>query len=90
LVSDRMVTVIKEGKMLNSSLFFNVFKDIAFHVYSGLLLFNISLIKIGICDVYLAGSGPTLFSVFQNKEKAEEFFTRCKNQGMKVYLAATL
>lgn len=87
--TDRLVSIIKEGKMPESSLLFNVFKDIAFHVYSGLLLFNISLIKIGICDVYLAGSGPTLFSVFQDKEKAEEFLARCKNQGIKAYLAAT-
>jgi 4-diphosphocytidyl-2-C-methyl-D-erythritol kinase len=89
-VTDRLIAAIKKGEMPDSSLLFNVFKDIAFHVYSGLLLFDISLIKIGICDVYLAGSGPTLFSVFQDKGKAEEFFTRCKDQGMKVYLAATL
>jgi 4-diphosphocytidyl-2-C-methyl-D-erythritol kinase len=90
LVTDSLIATIKEGKMPDSSLLFNVFKDIAFHVYSGLLLFDISLIKIGICDVYLAGSGPTLFSVFRDKEIAEEFLTRCKNQGIKAYLAATL
>jgi 4-diphosphocytidyl-2-C-methyl-D-erythritol kinase len=89
-VADRLVRVIKEHGTLDSSLLFNVFKNIAFHVYSGLLLFNISLIKIGICDVYLAGSGPTLFSVYQEKAQAEYFYQRCKDQGIKAYLAATL
>ncbi len=89
-ITDRLVAVIKEGKIPDDSMLFNAFKDIAFHVYSGLLLFNVGLIKVGVCDVYLAGSGPTLFSVFREKTQAEVFYQRCKDQGMKAFLVATL
>lgn len=88
--TDRLAAAIKEGKIPDASLLFNVFKNIAFHVYSGLLLFNVSLIKVGVCDVYLAGSGPTLFSVFREKSQAEVFYQRCKDRGMKAYLVKTL
>lgn len=88
--TDRLTAAIKEGKKLDSSLLFNVFKDIAFHVYSGMLAFNVSLIKVGVCDVYLAGSGPALFALFEDETLAQEFFTRCKDQGMKAHLVQTL
>ena len=89
-VTDRLVAAIKEGKTPDASLLFNVFKNIAFHVYSGLLLFNIGLIKVGVCGVYLAGSGPALFAVFKEKSQAEELYQRCQAQGIKSYLAATI
>jgi 4-diphosphocytidyl-2-C-methyl-D-erythritol kinase len=89
-MTDRLTAAIKEGKMLDSSLLFNVFKNIAFHVYAGLLTCNVRLIKVGVCDIHLAGSGPILFTIFQDKSKAEETFMRCKEQGMKAYLAQTL
>jgi 4-diphosphocytidyl-2-C-methyl-D-erythritol kinase len=89
-MTDRLTAAIKEGKMLDSSLLFNVFKNISFHVYSGLLTCNVRLIKVGVCDIHLAGSGPTLFTIFNDEVQAADFYKRCKEQGMKVYLAATL
>ena len=89
-ITDRLTAAIKEGKMPDSSLLFNVFKNIAFHVYAGLLTFNVRLIKVGICDVYLAGSGPALFALFEDETLAQEFYIRCKNQGMKACLSQTL
>jgi 4-diphosphocytidyl-2-C-methyl-D-erythritol kinase len=89
-ITDRLTAAIKEGKMPDASRLFNAFKNIAFHVYSELLSFNVRLIKVGVCDVYLAGSGPALFTIFQEKSQAENFYQRCKDQGMKVYLTKTL
>ncbi len=88
--TDRLAAVIKEGKMPDVTQLFNAFKDIAFHVYDKLLNFNIDLIKVGVCDVYLAGSGPALFSVFREKSQAEVFYQRCKDRRMKAFLAVTL
>jgi len=48
------------------------------------------LIKLGAPNVHLAGSGPTLFTMLENKILAEELLARCKNQGMETYLAATI
>jgi 4-diphosphocytidyl-2-C-methyl-D-erythritol kinase len=88
-ITDRLTVAIKERKTLDASLLFNVFLDTAFHVYSGLLFFNVRLIKIGICDVSLAGSGPALFTIFKDKIRAEEMLVKCKEQGLKVYLGVT-
>jgi len=69
---------------------FNVFENIAFDDFDVRRVYVEHLIKLGAPHVHLAGSGPTLFTMFQDKEKAEELCTRCKNQGMKAYLAVTI
>jgi 4-diphosphocytidyl-2C-methyl-D-erythritol kinase len=48
------------------------------------------LIKLGAPHVHLAGSGPALFTMFSDKTAAEDLYNRCKDQGMKTYLASTL
>jgi len=47
------------------------------------------ILKIGAQDVHLAGSGPALFTFFEDKAPAEELVTRLKNQGMEVFLTDT-
>jgi 4-diphosphocytidyl-2-C-methyl-D-erythritol kinase len=88
--TDKLAAAIKEGKPLDASLLFNVFKETAFHVYFGLLSCDVSLLKAGIYDAYLAGTGPTLFAVFQDKTRAEDILNKCKEQGLNASLAATL
>jgi 4-diphosphocytidyl-2-C-methyl-D-erythritol kinase len=88
--TDKLVAAIKEGRTLDNSLMFNVFKDVAYHVYGQLLSCNVRLIKAGIYDVQVAGSGPTLFTVINDQARAEALYAKCKEQGLNVYLAATL
>jgi len=47
------------------------------------------LLKMGAPHVHLAGSGPTLFSMYQDFAQAEEMHAAYKNQGMEAYLAST-
>jgi len=88
--TDKLVAAIKEGKPLDISMLFNVFKDIAFHTYIGLISCDVCLLKAGIYEAYLAGTGPTLFAVFQDKNQAEDILNKCKEQGLNTALAATL
>jgi 4-diphosphocytidyl-2-C-methyl-D-erythritol kinase len=89
-ITQKLVDTLHKDKKLNTYLLFNTFENIAFNIYSGLGVYKEHLIKLGAPHVHLAGSGPTLFTVFQDGDKAQELYARCQAQGMKVYLAETL
>ncbi len=86
----RVVDALKKGKSLAPSLLLNTFENVVFDVFQGLAGYRERLLKLGAPSVHLAGSGPTLFSVFKDKSKAEEFYRRCQAKSIKTYLAATL
>ncbi len=89
-ITDKLVETLHKEKPFNSSILFNTFENIAFDSYSGLGVYKEHLIKMGAPHVHLAGSGPTLFTLYDNKDKAEEIGTRCKDQAMQAHMAETL
>ena len=89
-ITEKLVDVIKGGGEFNTSMLFNTFENIAFDDFNIRHAYVEHLIKLGAPNVHLAGSGPTLFTMLENKILAEELLARCKNQGMKAYLAATI
>jgi len=86
----KLVETVREDKELYPSMLFNTFENVALEAYPGLIVYKEHLIKLGAPQVHLAGSGPTLFAIFDNNSKAEDIYRRCKDQGMKAYLAKTL
>jgi 4-diphosphocytidyl-2-C-methyl-D-erythritol kinase len=78
---------LKQGKMLDRSLMFNVFEEIAFGFFPGLDKYRKILEEAGAPGVYLAGSGPCLFTYSSGKEEAGELFSRLKKRGLECYLA---
>ena len=88
-LTDKIVKAIKRGEILDTSLLFNTFENIAFDDFNIRLVYVEHLNKLGAPHVHLAGSGPTLFTIFNDKTQAEDLYTRCKDQGMEVYLAET-
>jgi 4-diphosphocytidyl-2-C-methyl-D-erythritol kinase len=78
---------LRQGKAIDPSLMFNVFKKIAFDFFPGLDKYRKTLEKAGAPGVYLAGSGPCLFTFFSEKEKAGELFSRLRKQKLECYLA---
>ena len=89
-ITEKLVETLHKGIAFNPSLLFNTFENIAFDNFKGLMVYKEHLIKLGAPRVHLAGSGPALFTIFQEKSKAGELYKRCKTQGINVYLAATL
>jgi 4-diphosphocytidyl-2-C-methyl-D-erythritol kinase len=81
------LTSLKQGKAIDRSLMFNVFEEIAFGFFSGLDKYRKTLEEAGAPGVYLAGSGPCLFTFFSEAEKAGEVFSRLKKQRLECYLA---
>ena len=89
VLTDKIVAAIKRGEILDASLLFNTFENIAFDNFNIRRIYVEHLDKLGAPHVHLAGSGPSLFTIFNDKTQAEDLYTRCKDQGMEVYLAET-
>jgi 4-diphosphocytidyl-2-C-methyl-D-erythritol kinase len=68
---------------------FNVFEKIAFDFFPGLDKYRKTLKEAGAPGVYLAGSGPCLFTFFSGEEKAGELFSRLRKHGLECYLASS-
>jgi len=89
-ITEILVDTLHKGEGFSPSLLFNTFENIAFDDYNVRRVYVEHLVKLGAPHVHLAGSGPALFTMFRDKEKAGELYSRCNNQGMKAYLVGTL
>jgi 4-diphosphocytidyl-2-C-methyl-D-erythritol kinase len=83
------LTSLKREKTIDHSLMFNVFEKVAFDFFAGLHKYRKILEEAGAPGVYLAGSGPCLFTFFSGEEKARELFSRLKKQSLECYLATS-
>jgi len=84
----RALSSLRQGKAIGHSLMFNVFEKVAFGFFSGLDKYRKALEEAGAPGVYLAGSGPCLFTFFSEEEEARELSSRLKKQGLECYLAS--
>jgi len=80
---------LRQGKAIDPGLMFNVFEKVAFDFFPGLDKYRKTLKEAGAPGVYLAGSGPCLFTFFSGEKKAGELFSRLKKQGLECYLASS-
>ena len=87
-ITGRMVAVLRGDKDIPVP--YNVFENVAFDRFSKLRLYHDHIVKMGADNLHLAGSGPALFSIVEEKEQAEELYTRCQQQGLETYLTETL
>jgi 4-diphosphocytidyl-2-C-methyl-D-erythritol kinase len=88
-ITDSMVLGLTKGAV-SPSMLFNTFENVAYKFFPKLKVYREHFLKLGAENVHLAGSGPTLFSLLEDKAKAEDLYKRCKDQGLTCYLAATL
>jgi 4-diphosphocytidyl-2-C-methyl-D-erythritol kinase len=89
-ITQNLAVSLKKGINFDPSLLFNTFENIAFEIYSRLAAYKEHLLKLGASRVHLAGSGPTLYTVFPHRAPAQDFYQRCQEQGMKINLAETI
>jgi len=69
---------------------YNVFEDIAFDFFDGLEEYRKHFITAGAGEVHLAGAGPTLFTIVEDKSRGEEIYRRLNKERIEVYLTETL
>ncbi|OGN99972.1 MAG: 4-(cytidine 5'-diphospho)-2-C-methyl-D-erythritol kinase [Chloroflexi bacterium RBG_13_52_12] len=89
-ITKMLVEALHKGKPFRPSMLFNTFENIAFEDFNIKQIYVEHLIKLGALHVHLAGSGPALFTMFQDQARTEDIYRRCKSQGMKAFMAATL
>jgi 4-diphosphocytidyl-2-C-methyl-D-erythritol kinase len=89
-ITQRLVEELKTGGEFEPSFLFNTFENVAFTRFSGLGVSREHFVKIGATDVHLAGSGPALFTMVEDKDKAEELCILLQNQRLEPYLTETL
>ncbi len=89
-ITQKFIDELKAGKVLNPSLLFNTFENVAFSVFDGLDVAREHFLKLGAADVHLAGSGPVLFTMVEDKTRAEELYALLDNQRLNPIMAETL
>ena len=72
-----------------TELLFNVFESVAFQIYPGLLKYREYFKQAGELPVHIAGSGPALFTITPDKERAKNIYNSLKKEKLEVYLART-
>jgi len=87
--TEKLARVLREGERFDSSLLFNVFENVAFDVFPGLKEYCDTVLKAGLKNVYLAGSGPTLYTMFEEKTEAETLVKKLEQNSIKTFLAET-
>jgi 4-diphosphocytidyl-2-C-methyl-D-erythritol kinase len=80
---------LMQGKMIDHTLMFNVFEKVASAFLPKLGEYRKTLEEAGAPAVYLAGSGPCLFTFFSEEDKANELCSRLGKQGLECYLASS-
>ena len=89
-ITQKLVAALRAGRGLEPALLFNVFDRIARAQFTGLSKYRERMMSLGAADVHLAGSGPALFTLVEDKARAEELYHCFRQQGWEAYLAETL
>jgi len=88
-ITDRLVRGLASGEV-TSSMLFNVFDDVALDSFTGLGEYREQFLRAGASDVHLAGSGPALFTLVEDRAEAERLYKYLQQQGLESYLTDTL
>jgi 4-diphosphocytidyl-2-C-methyl-D-erythritol kinase len=76
------------GKTIDPTLMFNVFEKVIFAFLPKLNKYKKTFEEAGAPGIYLAGSGPCLFTFFSEEDKANELCLRLGKQGLECYLVS--
>ncbi len=89
-ITDRLVTSLTRGGEVTSASLFNVFDEVALDNFAGLGEYRQQFSKAGAQEVHLTGSGPALFTLVRDKNRAERIYENLQKKGLESYLSDTL
>ncbi|HEX8228391.1 MAG TPA: 4-(cytidine 5'-diphospho)-2-C-methyl-D-erythritol kinase [Chloroflexia bacterium] len=83
-----VLSVLQRGGDISSVPLFNSFKRAAFQVFPGLERVRRQMLDAGAPNVYLSGSGPTLYTLYPQSaaSEAQRLYDTLIDNGLKVYL----
>ncbi len=88
-LTDNLASDLKNKGEFNTTLLFNTFENVVFARGEELTNYRDHLLKLGLPNIHLAGSGPTLFTMLDKKPQAEELWKRLKDRKIDAYLTET-
>jgi 4-diphosphocytidyl-2-C-methyl-D-erythritol kinase len=88
--TQNVVERIKRGERITPQFCYNVFDEVAFSFFPGLDEYRLRFLAAGANQVHLTGTGPTLFTLAEEKAQGEETCRRLKKERLEVYLTETL
>ncbi|MFC2059374.1 4-(cytidine 5'-diphospho)-2-C-methyl-D-erythritol kinase [Chloroflexota bacterium] len=77
---------LKQKKMVNNTLLFNVFEQVAFDFFPQLNRYCSRFLAAGAESVHLAGAGPTLFTLISDRSCGENLLNNLKEESLEAYL----
>jgi 4-diphosphocytidyl-2-C-methyl-D-erythritol kinase len=87
--TEELVALLTRGGDVTPDNLFNAFDGVAYDIFEGLGSYRQRFLEAGAGSVHLAGSGPTLFTLFKDRSLAEKVYVNLKEQGLDSYLAET-
>ena len=88
-ITARMVEVLKEKREFQPSLLFNVFEKVVYSQFEGLETYRDLMMHCSAQNVHIAGSGPVLFTLVDDKTDAESLRLCFQAQGLGTCIAET-
>jgi len=88
-ITEKFITALKEGGEIKPSMLFNTFENVAFEQFSRLEVYKEHFVKLGAPSVHLAGSGPALFTMVEDRAEAERIYEGLQKQNVECYLVET-
>jgi len=89
-ITDRLITLLNRGREVTSASLFNVFDAIVLDNFAGLGKYREQFLEAGAQEIHLAGSGPALFTLVRDKNRAERIHQNLQKKGLESYLSDTL
>ncbi len=86
----RLVEALITGLRFRPTMLVNTFDNIAFNPDSILSMYRERILDLGAQHVHVCGSGPSLYSLYEDKAAADDLAVKCQNQGLKTYVVATV
>lgn len=89
-VTRALVRTIQRGEPPPQSLFYNSFERVVYERFSQLDYFRQAMVEAGADHVQVSGSGPTLYSMYEDEEEAQVIASRLQNKGLMAYAVNTV
>jgi 4-diphosphocytidyl-2-C-methyl-D-erythritol kinase len=86
----RLVEVLVTHLPFRPTMLINNFENVTFAGGSVLKVYKEHIEKLGAPFVHLCGSGPALYTMLEDKARADDLAVRCLNQGLKAHVVSTL
>lgn len=85
-----MADMLNRGGEISPSCLVNTFEKVAFTTYDGLENYWQRFRELGADNIHLAGSGPTIFTLSQDKNHGEGIYRNLVKEGFEAYFVQSL